>query len=229
MAFAPFHFFNCWRKTMTWLHMKAFAPCVVLLALSAPSALGKEKQPAGKGIDAATVAAYEKLGAEYGGWVKTEYGFRFQAGRDHAEKGLPGFRFVNVFPMELPEVAVPFGLDLFQSNVKDAGLKEVARHKNLVALSLYGTYVTDVGMKELAGLKNLAALQLAAHVTPAGLKELAGLESIVSIDMSSLTATPAGLKELANFKSLASLGLRNTNMSAEALKELAGLESIVSI
>jgi hypothetical protein len=57
--------------------------------------------------------------------------------------------------------------------VTDAGLKEVARLKNLQELSLYATRVTDMGLKELAGLTNLRALDLSkAKVTGAGLKEL---------------------------------------------------------
>src|SRR5580765_529639 len=81
---------------------------------------------AGKGIDAATVAAYEKIGAEYGGWVKSEQGPVFQPGRAKAESGLPGFRF-RTFPKEtMPPVTVPFGLDLSGSNVTDTNLKELA-------------------------------------------------------------------------------------------------------
>jgi len=64
----------------------------------------KEEPP--RGIDAATVAAYEKLGAIYGGWVKRESGaIGFQPGRDQAEKGLPGFRF-GIFPTRNSRLSV---------------------------------------------------------------------------------------------------------------------------
>ena len=39
------------------------------LALFAPRGLVQDKKPGGKGIDPAIVAAYEKLGAVYGGFV----------------------------------------------------------------------------------------------------------------------------------------------------------------
>jgi len=45
--------------------------------------------------------------------------------------------------------------------ITDAGLKELARLKNLHTLSLYGTRVTDAGLKELAGLKNCKSCTLA--------------------------------------------------------------------
>jgi hypothetical protein len=40
--------------------------------LCASAATGQVKSPPAKGIDAATVAAYEKLGALYGGWVDND-------------------------------------------------------------------------------------------------------------------------------------------------------------
>jgi Leucine-rich repeat (LRR) protein len=57
--------------------------------------------------------------------------------------------------------------------VTDAGLKELARLKQLQWLHLYQTKVTDAGLKELAALKNLHTLDLRdTKVTDAGLKEL---------------------------------------------------------
>jgi hypothetical protein len=88
------------------------------------------------------VAAYEKLGARYGGWVKGPDDSRFNIydfarGSKQAEKGLPGF----VIPesktqFSFPQVSVPFALDLTGSRevrlgvnpggVTDADLKQVA-------------------------------------------------------------------------------------------------------
>src|SRR5262249_4033024 len=146
----------------------------VWLALLSAGVQGQEKKPEGKGIDAATVAAYEKLGAKYGGWGKADD--TFQPGQKYAESGLPGFE-LRTFPEgKLPDVAVPFGLMLMESDVTDAGLKQVSTLKNLTRLNLFLTNVTDVGLQELAKLRNLTELDLYnARVTDAGLKELSGL------------------------------------------------------
>jgi Leucine-rich repeat (LRR) protein len=70
-----------------------------------------------------------------------------------------------------PEAVVV--LDLSDTRVSDAGLKELAPLKNLQILDLSGTRVTDAGLKELALLKNLQALDLAGtKVSDEGIKEL---------------------------------------------------------
>src|SRR4051812_5049148 len=68
----------CGESVMSGFDIKAFGVPLVLLALSASRGQGQETKPDTKGIDAATVAAYEKLGARYGGWVKGELGLSFQ-------------------------------------------------------------------------------------------------------------------------------------------------------
>src|SRR5579862_6048837 len=113
-----------------------------------------------KGIERNTVDAYEKRGAVYGGWVKQDLRTLFQEGRESADNGLPGFRFRTFPRSKLPEVEVPFGLDLNLSNVKDAELKELAGLKNLTVLDLRGRPLTAAGLKEVAGFKSLTALRL---------------------------------------------------------------------
>jgi hypothetical protein len=141
---------------------------------SAIVAQSQEKKSAKTRIDDATVVAYEKLGAEYGGWVKSGLARFFQAGRDSAEKGVRGFRFRNFSKGKLPEVMVPFGLDLSGSKVNQSGLKELTTLKNLVVLDLRNTQVTDAALKELAGLENLTSLNLChAKVTDVCLKDVA--------------------------------------------------------
>src|SRR5262245_41550408 len=90
---------------------------VALLALLTTAPQADDKKPASKGIAPATVAAYEKLGADYGGWVKVKQDedlpevFVFKTGQKFAEQGLPGFRFHELPTGKLPDVKVPFGLD----------------------------------------------------------------------------------------------------------------------
>jgi hypothetical protein len=70
-------------------------------------------------------------------------------------------------------------LNLDQSQVTDAGLKELVVLKSLRSLSLTETQVTDAGLKELAFLKNLQTLDLSrTKVTAEGLKELANVKSL---------------------------------------------------
>jgi internalin A len=80
----------------------------------------------------------------------------------------------------LPDPGTAFGLDLFISNVTDAGLKELAGLKNLRALNLGHTKVTGAGLQALTGLKDLQALDLQfTQASDAGLKGLAGLRSLL--------------------------------------------------
>jgi hypothetical protein len=55
----------------------------VLLALLAEARGQGTDKPADKGIDPATVAAYEQLGGVYGGWVECDAGRYFQPGAAH--------------------------------------------------------------------------------------------------------------------------------------------------
>jgi hypothetical protein len=243
------------EKPMTWLRTKAFCGCLVLLALSACNREGQQQpdpapprrvtvRPVYQGLDAATVAAYEKLGATYGtmptGYVPFRpgldqpetYKFQFRAGRNPAEKGLPGFRFRFIPQAKLPEVAAPFGLHLGvppSSGVAEARLKELAGLPNLVALNL--DVAQDAGLKELAGCKNLSALSLfdARFVTNAGLKELAGCKNLNTLNLfDAQGVTDAGLKALAGCKNLSELNLTQARVTDRGLKELASLPNLTT-
>src|SRR5262245_59688478 len=64
-------------------------------------------------------------------------------------------------------------VDSIDTEVTDAGLKELKELKSLKRLELYGCKITDAGLKELKELKSLQTLWLAkTKVTDAGLKEL---------------------------------------------------------
>jgi len=151
--------------TVVALAMMAFGGTEPAQALSA--------QPE-KGIDIGTVLAFQKLGAEYGGIIPNKFGYvSFVSGFEAAGQGLPGFLLpsreklnLRVDPIiygripKLPQVDVPFGLDLYETAVADEGLRELAGQKKLIWLSLTQTRVTDGGMKHL---KDLQAFVSAAH------------------------------------------------------------------
>ena len=122
---------------------------------------------------------------------------------------------------KLPAPEVPFGLDLSDTNMTDAGVKELTTLKNLATLHLGSTKVTDAGVKELANQKNLTALVLSyTQVTDAGVKELTTLKNLATLYLGSTKVTDAGLKELANLKNLTHLDLFGTQVTDAGLKEL---------
>ena len=127
-------------------------------------------------------------------------------------------------------------LNLDDSEVTDAGLKELAGLKGLASLNLSSSSiyrhnkVTDVCLKDLAPFEKLARLELAkTKVHNKGLKELAGLKGLAFLDLSGTKVTDKGLTELAGLKSLAYLDLRDTKVSDEGLIELAGLEQLTTL
>ena len=76
------------------------------------------------------------------------------------------------------------GVNLSETQVRDAGLKELKDLKNLQWLDLRWTSVTDAGLKELKDLKNLKFLNLRqTQVTDAGLKELKDLKNLQGLDL----------------------------------------------
>src|SRR5438045_625564 len=71
---------------------------------------GQEQKSMGKGIDPATVAAYETLGATYGGVVRGRFGYHFIVGPESAQRNLPAFQFKTYLDAKLLDASVPFGL-----------------------------------------------------------------------------------------------------------------------
>ena len=81
--------------------------------------------------------------------------------------------------------------------VTDAGLKEVAKLKQLKGLYLEGTEITDAGLKEVAKLKQLNFLALnLTQITDAGLKEVAKLKQLRFVNLEDTKVTKAGVDQL---------------------------------
>ena len=73
----------------------------------------------------------------------------------------------------LPQPHQGFGLLLRDTNITDAGLKELSGLTSLQVLGLGNSQVTDAGVAELAKLKSLQTLFLrGAKVTEVGVAEL---------------------------------------------------------
>jgi internalin A len=117
-------------------------------------------------------------------------------------------------------------LELGQTAVSDAGLKEVLAFRNLTDLNLSGRGVTDAGLKDVGKLKSLVRLELSGtRVTDAGLKELTGLRSLTHLDLGGTKVTGDGLKNLQGLDALRRINLHDDQVSDATLRGLreAGL------
>jgi hypothetical protein len=172
--------------------------------------------------------AWKKAGAEVG-WMRLDDSV-FLPDKEGMSGDLPAFRFSTLKEgvlAKLPDPAAPFGLELADNKLEDAGLKGLAGLKSLQALSLDGTKVTGAGLKELAGLK-LKALGLPeSAMTDLGLEHyLAAVEPPTSFNLFGWQVTDAGLKALSGLKNLQYLDLRITKVTDAGLKHLAGLKNL---
>jgi RNA polymerase sigma factor (sigma-70 family) len=213
---------------------------------------GQAKKP--NPLPDAVVTAWQKAGVT-DGWMRSVFwGMTFHNDPEDVKPGdLAAFRLFEWKAGVLSKLPAPdqaFGICLGNSNVTDAGLKELARFKQLQMLDislnkitdaglknlgalkrlrtlyLTNTEVTDKGLKELVELKQLQCLTLrGTEVTDAGLKELAGFDKLDTLTLSE-HMTNAGMKDLAKLKGLRELDLRSAKVTDAGLKDLAGLEEM---
>jgi len=188
----------------------------------------QEKKTA-KGIDTTTIEAWEKQGAEYGGW-KEEIGGGASWEFGKPRMGIAAFRFTSDPKGKLPDAAVRYGVWFVPNAASDAGLKKLDGLTNINMLNLRGNKITDEGLKHLAGMKNLAILDLGeTQVTDAGLNDLAGLTNMNALDLFRDNVTNVGLKQLARMKKLSYLNLAGTKVTDAGLNELVGLTNLTEL
>src|ERR687884_2273610 len=87
-------------------------------------------------------------------------------------------------------------VNLAFAHVTDAHLKELKEElkglKQLTSLALYNSQVTDAGLKEIADLKQLTTLYLNnLRVTDAGLKELRDFKKLTTLALCNAPVTDA--------------------------------------
>jgi len=100
----------------------------------------------------------------------------------------------NITKADLENV---YELNLGDTQITDAGLRDVAKLQNLEELVLENTQITDEGLKEVAKLQNLKELHLAdTKVTDKGLKEVAKLQRLMYFYLHSTKVTKRGMTEL---------------------------------
>jgi hypothetical protein len=180
------------------------------------------------------IESWQMAGARVG-WMNTDEHTNFHArgGEEEQREEVPAFRF-DMWPAKgvakLPQPPRAFGLDLLDTQVQDAELKELAGFQNLRVLNLGGTKITDAALKALAGLTSLQSLDLAnTKLTDAGLKELAALANLQVLDLGGTRVTDAGLKELAGLMNLQVVFVNGTRVTDAGLKALAGVEGLRSL
>ena len=167
---------RCSHRPRTWLSLAALCLCAVCATASTAGAQPGTADPP-KPLPEEIVQVWTKAGARVGWMGVDKFGqLSFADKMDGSTGAVPAFRFDAWQDGQLAGLPVPaavFGLDLNNTQVTDAGLKELAGLQSLQTLVLFGTQVTDAGLKELAGLKSLRELWLGdTQVTDAGVAQL---------------------------------------------------------
>jgi hypothetical protein len=191
----------------------------------------RDREAADQTIDAETVAAYQQLGATFGGLRAANEGFglNFREGPP-VEHELPGFVLHTDLQAPPPNVAVPFFLCLHRPS--DASLKKLAGLKNLVTLCWQSGSITAAGLKELARLPNLRSLYVGeTPLTPEHLRALVEVKQLTELDLEATGITDAGLKELAGHSGLTRLALHRPflQITDAGLKDLAGMKNLTAL
>ena len=90
------------------------------------------------------------------------------------------------------------GCDLSVARLEDKGAKITKNEQGeVVEVDLYGTQITDAGLVHLKDLTNLQRLYLdQTQVTDAGLVHLKGLTTLTVLDIKNTPITDAGVAEL---------------------------------
>jgi hypothetical protein len=228
-------------------HTLAYGTLSLFLTLATGHLQAQEVKKATKRIDAATIAAYEKLGARYGGLVE-DRGTVFRWGQAAADEGIPAFSFGTEPRSNLPDANLPFGLQL--RDMSDAGMKKLAGLKHLSVLYLTGSDVTEMGLKELAGLGNLTTISLSRdQLTDGALRTLREIgllhtlsrawakdkprpknaEDVFKIFLYGTPITDSALKELAVLSNLDGLFIGETNVTDAGLKQMPGFKLLTRL
>jgi Leucine-rich repeat (LRR) protein len=129
---------------------------------------------------------------------------------------------------DLPDLDFPYGwLIGSDEQLTDAGLKDIGKRKQLVALQIYGSSITAAGLKEIGKLPNLATLSIMqTKTTDEGLKELCGMKSLIELHLHGTQITDAGMKELKGLTNMQYLSLSKTKVGDVGLSNLKDMRHL---
>lgn len=116
-------------------------------------------------------------------------------------------------------------LNLFETNIGDAGVKHLERISTLEELDLDLTRTGDIGLSYLKSLPLKALSVGSTRVTDNGLKELKALSALHYLSLSSDGITEKGLQELKSLK-LSELNVSSCKLGNEALKPIGEIRSL---
>ena len=106
-------------------------------------------------------------------------------------------------------------------NLNDAGLKDVAKLKNLIELNLRDTKITSAGLTHLKGLVNLTRLHLErTNVDDTGIVHLKGLTKLRYLNLYNTKITDKALEHLADLKNLEQLYVWQTDVTTVGIENL---------
>jgi hypothetical protein len=126
--------------------------------------------------------------------------------------------------LQLPTLA---GLELSESAVEDAQLREIAKITSLDHLDLSGTKISDEALRSLARLRSLRCLDLnRTKITSAGLRHLTSLRELEDLYLSETVVGDAGARHLGAMQSLHALSLDSTGISDAGLAAFSSLDKL---
>lgn len=116
-------------------------------------------------------------------------------------------------------------------DLNDDRIQNLAGLRHLSSLTIFDTpAVTDAGLKHVARLRELQALNLEkTGVGDAGLASIAQLPDLRILDLSYTRVTDAGMPSVAALATLATLWLVDTQVTDEGLARLDGLSELKEI
>jgi hypothetical protein len=118
-------------------------------------------------------------------------------------------------------------LNLYGTNITDAGLAHLAGLSDLQTLNLNDTEVGDAGLEQLRGLPHLKELSVFhTRVTDAGLEHLQGMTSLQILTVSGDRITNTGLAHLAGLSHLQNLTVSGEKITDKGLQHLKGLREL---
>lgn len=104
--------------------------------------------------------------------------------------------------------------------ITDAGIAEIAKHRNIQDLFLSYTKLTDEGLKKLQSIKALKRVWLeGTQITDASMEGFRQLPSIAEIGVAYTAVTNEGLMRLVDISTLKKVGIKGCdNITAETVK-----------
>jgi hypothetical protein len=189
-------------------------------------------------FDPSVVVAFQQSGARHGCLVVGDHWLGFVPQKAGAcEQGLPAFMFRKVDPsrlVDLPEPGMPFGLEFWWADLNDAGLKHVAKWKQLRMLNIRACRkLSAVGLGELAHLPHLQTLQLSYcdQLNDEGLAPLANFQHLQWLSLNQGDHfSDAGCQHLAKLGRLRTLSLDECGQVGDTgLKQLAQLQHLQAL